>query len=364
MNKNETICPVIDSEIEDILFEKMQPILDFLQKNEALPDSDLAFPIGTVTHDGRLDLCKQNLGIEGAAMIVDALQINQNVKHLLLGTNKIGNEGAKFLSEIIRQNTALQTLYLGCNNIEAEGAIAICEALEENTDIKSLWFKRNPIGEKSVAALIHLLQKNKNIRTLDLVNTCLEDGFYALFDYFQANKSVERLYLSGNYLKAAHLESIGELLAKNKTLRALFVSVNLFGDEGAQNLAKGLAQNDTLQELSIASCGIGGDGFVAIFKALEGNKNLKYLDLSYTPSTKVLKSEANEMTNEAAEKLLFLLQKLPNLKYINLTKTRLSAEYKAVFSNFQEKNIIFEGINTKNTFEAHQDSKAIKSVYR
>jgi Ran GTPase-activating protein (RanGAP) involved in mRNA processing and transport len=364
METQKTICPVTDVNFLPVLSENIAPICDYLQHNDPLPILPLIFPIGTVTNDGRLDLCKQNLGIEGAKLIVNALKDNTCVKHLLLGTNKIGNEGAKMLSQVIQQNHALETLYLGCNHIEAEGAIAICEALEANTDIKSVWFKRNPIGKKSVPALIQLLKKNKNIATLDLVNTCLEDGFLDLFDYFMENTTVERLYLSGNYLTINHLKKLGNMLAHNTALKALFVSVNAFGDEGAKYLAHGLAKNAILEELSVASCGIRADGMVALVEGLSKYKNLTYLDAGYASSTRALHSQANEIDDLAAEKLLQLVEKSPKLTHVSLAKTNISAAYKAQFANLKEKNIVMDGFTHKNAFPAHPHSKAIKSVYR
>lgn len=364
MEEQKTICPVLEQNIQPIAQEYISPVIDFLLSESPLPESSQVFPIGTITHDGRLDLCKQNLGVDGAAMIVDALKRNKTVKHLLLGTNAIGDEGAKILSDAIQYNTSLETLYLGCNKIQADGAIALCKALEENKDIKSVWFKRNPIGRESVPALVQLLKKNSYIRTLDLVNTCLEDGFFDLFEYFKENESLERLYLSGNYLNSTHLESFADVLKSNNTLKALFISVNNFADEGAIHLAEGLKDNNGLEELSIASCGIQEKGMLHLIKALENHKSIKYLDLGYAPSTRILQSQSNEISDLVAEKLLELLEKLPNLIYLNLTKTNLSAQYKPKFLEYQGKTIIIEGAPNKNTFNSHPDAQSIKSVYR
>jgi Ran GTPase-activating protein (RanGAP) involved in mRNA processing and transport len=364
MTDNKIICPVINSDISPILLENIEPIIQYLKSNQNLPDFPLIFPIGTVTDDGRLDLCKQNLGVDGAAIIVNALKNNPSVKHLLLGTNKIGNEGAKALTDVIQQNTALETLYLGCNNIESEGAIAICAALEENKDIKSLWFKRNPIGKESVPALIQLLKKNKNIRTLDLVNTCLEDGFYDLFDYLKENNSIERLYLSGNYLTPEHCAALAKTLIHNTSINALFLSVNDFGDAGVKELAQGLAQNNTLEELSLASCGINELGILELIKGLSNNKNLINLDLGFSPSTRVLKSKANQISDKAAAELVEFIELSPNLAFINLVKTNISAAFKIQFAELKNKTIFMDGFTNKNTFILHPDAKAIKSMYR
>jgi Ran GTPase-activating protein (RanGAP) involved in mRNA processing and transport len=364
MKPQKTICQIIKNEIEAASAESIAPISQYLQQNHALPTSDLVFPVGTLTQDGRLDLCKQQLGAQGAALILDALSQNQTVKHLLLGTNAIGDAGAQYLAQAIRENDTLETLYLGCNKIESAGAIAICEALHEHKTIESLWFKRNPIGKESLTALMILLQKNKNITTLDLVNTCLEDAFYDFFYYLNTYIGLERLYLSGNYLTDNHIRCLSDSLKEHNLLKALFLSVNNFGDEGAQYLAQALSENTHLEELSVASCGIGTAGFSAMIEALYDHKTIKYLDLGYASSTVVLQSKANCIDDFIAEKLLDLLYKNPNIVYLNLSKTGLPEKYKAAFANFENRTIVMDKMKTDNKFVAHPHSKAIKSVYR
>jgi Ran GTPase-activating protein (RanGAP) involved in mRNA processing and transport len=364
MKEEITICPITETNTEHLPNEQITPIMEYLQTQNVLPENQIVFPIGTLTNDGRLDLCKQSLGVQGAMQISDALKENAFVKHLLLGTNGLGNEGAKNLAQVIEKNESLETLYLGCNRIEAEGAISLCKALEENKNIKSVWFKRNPIGKESVPALINLLKKNVKIRTLDLVNTCLAEGFLPFFEYLAENASLERIYLSGNYLKVNQIETLSKALAQNTTLKALFLSVNDFENDGAKFLAEGLAQNTTLTELSLASCGISEEGFLALIKAFSRNPNLAYVDFGYASSTRVLQAKANDISNHSAEKLFEWAKNAANLKYLNLSKTNLSEKYKTLFANLQGKCVVMEGVSYQNNYLPHPDSQAIKSVYR
>ncbi|MCS3796473.1 hypothetical protein [Niastella sp. OAS944] len=367
MQPNQILCPV-DYVKADFPFpqQNLQPVIDFLNSNAPLPEANTAFPVGTITVDGRLDMCKQQLGIRGLELVAAPLMNNQVVKHLLLGTNAFGNTGAAAVAELVAANSSIETVYLGCNYIEQEGCKAICEAVEASPNVKSIWFKRNPIGAESMPAIIKMLAGNKQLRTLDLVNTCAGEGFHLLFEYMENNDSVERLYLSGNYLTATAMKYAGKMLAHNKHLRSLYLSVNNIGDEGVAELVPGLAVNTTLEELSLASCGITGKGMELLFTTLKANSNLKSLDLGYAPSTKVLGAKANELSAASAALLVAFIERQPSLINLNLGKMNLpEAERNKLIEEMSKRNGSLEMSRYQSgAYPAHEDSKAIKSVYR
>ncbi|MBC9928875.1 ribonuclease inhibitor [Chitinophaga qingshengii] len=325
MQPNSVVCPV-DHVKETFPFQRseLDPVLQYLQDNQPLPVTNLVFPVGTVTTDGRLDMCKQQLGIEGVQLVTAALQQNTQIKHILMGTNAFGNPGAQAIADLVAVNNTIETVYLGCNYIEQAGAQAICEALSDNQSVKSMWFKRNPIGGDSMHHIVQLLQQNPHLRTLDLVNTCAGEGFLTLLEYLKNNTTIERLYLSGNYLTADMMLPVSDMLAANKHLKALFLSVNNIGDKGVANLMPGLKQNTTLEQLSLSSCGIEAEGMQLLHSLLSTRPYLKWVDLGYAPSTKALGAKGN------------IPQHLSAMK-----------DFPSVPENF-----------------AHPDSKAIKSVYR
>lgn len=353
------ICPV-DHVIEECQGD-LQPVIDFIATNQPLPATDKVFPVGTVTADGRLDLCKQKLGIQGMTRIAAALQQNHVIRHVLLGTNAFGNPGAMALAAVLRVNTTIETVYLGCNYMESTGCIALCEALEHNSTVKSIWFKRNPIGADSIPAIIRLLEQNHHIRTLDLVNTCVGEALHDLLHYLGNNHTLERLYLSGNHLTAATMVHVNQMLLQNKHLKALFLSVNNFGDEGVKALIPGLSENKTLKEVSFASCGVSDEGVQLLCHALANNPNLVMLDLGYAPSTRVLGAAANQV---AAGGVAAIMQ-LSYLESLNLTRTSLSADLRALLTAQENiPHVVMDGMPRKGDMIIHPDSKAIKSVYR
>ena len=366
MNNHIVKCPA-DHIALDFSFDRklLDPVLSYLYNNSPLPEDNLQFPVGTITPDGRLDLCKQQLGVSGIQLVTEALHQNTVIRHLLAGTNAFGDPGAAAIAGMVAVNRTLETLYMGCNYVTEVGCSAICESLEQNQSVKTVWFKRNPIGQ-SAAAIIKMLQQNPSVRTLDLVNTCMEADFTTLLRFLEQNTTVERLYLSGNYLGADQMQPVSRMLAANRTLKAVFLSVNNIGDAGAGVLAAGLSQNTALEEISLASCGIGTEGIARVLQALAGNNNLRIIDLGYAPSTRVLRSAANTIPNVAA--IVNFIDRTTGLQYMNLVKTGLSAADKqqilAAAAGKPGLHVLLERLETPKYFNAHPDSRAIKSVYR
>lgn len=325
MQNHPVVCPV-DYVKDTFPFHRsdLDPVLAYLENNQPLPVTNLVFPVGTVTTDGRLDMCKQQLGVEGVQLVAAALRQNTQIKHILMGTNAFGNPGAKAVADLVSVNHTIETVYLGCNYIEQAGAAALCEALSGNQSVKSMWLKRNPIGSQSMKNIVQLLQQNPHLRTLDLVNTCAGEGFLTLLEYLKENRTVERLYLSGNYLTADMMIPVSDMLIANKHLKSLFLSVNNIGDKGVAHLVRGLQQNTTLEQLSLSSCGIEAEGMQLLHDLLSARPYLKWIDLGYAPSTKALGAKGNLPLHLSAMK-----------------------DFPASTGDF-----------------VHPDSKAIKSVYR
>jgi hypothetical protein len=89
--------------------EELAPLLELLRANEAVAEPR-ALPRGTLLPDGRLDLCKQSLGVEACKAVTSALAGNTVVRSLLLGTNGIGDEGATAVADLLSVNRALEVI--------------------------------------------------------------------------------------------------------------------------------------------------------------------------------------------------------------------------------------------------------------
>lgn len=149
MNEQHIIhCPInsVSATSPDVL-ARIAPLIEHLKSNMPVADTK-TFPCGTAIPDGRLDLCKQGLGITGCQMVTDALIDNSTVISFLLGTNGIGNIGAASVAKLIEQNDRIEIVYLGCNRIDETGIAKLTAALTCNTSVTGLWLKRNPIGDR------------------------------------------------------------------------------------------------------------------------------------------------------------------------------------------------------------------------
>jgi Ran GTPase-activating protein (RanGAP) involved in mRNA processing and transport len=319
------LCPVHLAPITPCPPDELEPLLAHLSGDTPVTGSAV-FPRGTLVEDGRLDLCKQSLGPENCQRVVAALEGNTHIRSLMLGTDGIGDVGATAVADLAKKNPQLEVLYLGCNKIGPAGAEALSDALAHNSSVTGLWLKRNPLGPEGAQKLAAMLRTNQSLRVLDLVNTDLRaTGFEAIVAALcETNRSVERLYLSGNGLGPAQAPGLARLLHEAPHVKALLLSVNRLADDGAALLAEALRENTTLEELDLASNGIGTLSALAVLEAALAHPRLHTLSLGYTPSTRVLGSSANALGDKGAFALATLLPEAKTLRRLDLRRNGLS----------------------------------------
>ncbi len=249
-NHPETIVCPVRGEFTPCDVAELLPLVEHLEQGLAVEEATV-FPRGTVLPDGRVDLCKQNIGPLGARTVARSLPKNLFARHILLGANGIGTAGAKDIAQAVENHPALETVYLGCNLIEAEGAEALAKAIQSHPKVTGLWLKRNPIGLNGARAIARLLQENRTLTTLDLVHTDIgSEGLEILVDVLsQQNRSITRLYLGGNRLGPDEASCLVRLLCENDAIKHLYLSVNRLADEGLERLAQGLTENKVLGNL-------------------------------------------------------------------------------------------------------------------
>ncbi|WP_344672180.1 ribonuclease inhibitor, partial [Catenulispora yoronensis] len=256
--------------------DELAPVLAWLRRAEPVR-ARTDFPAGTALPDGRLDMCKQDLGPLGAAAVADALPEGGGpVKHLLLGTDGLGDGGAAAVAP--RAVAAkVETLYLGCNNIGGGGVCEIAGRLIASPGVvKALWLKRNPIGADGVRAVAETVRAGTVLRTIDLTQTGLAAAEIAvlvdaMIDAGGGAHAIERLYLSGNRVGPDGAQELARLLAAG-AVAELYVSAATLGDAGALVLADALrgAPAGALRRLSVASNGIGPAALADRIAVLDG----------------------------------------------------------------------------------------------
>ncbi|MGZ3456768.1 MAG: gala protein, partial [Polyangiales bacterium] len=155
------------------------PLLRHLESGQAVTERTV-FPRGTMLPDGRLDLCKQGVGIEGAVLVARSLRFHRFVSSLLLGADELQNDGARAIAGLVESNESLTTVFLGCNLIDREGASSLAGAVSGHPTLRGLWVKRNPLGREGVRVLANAARDARALRTIDLAQVELDDGEAAL----------------------------------------------------------------------------------------------------------------------------------------------------------------------------------------
>lgn len=305
----------------------LTPLLVWLRTGQRAPER-LDFPAGTALPDGRLDLCKQQLGPAGALLVAGALQPPTDapapVRHLLLGTDGLGDDGAPAVAERAVES-GVETLYLGCNGITAVGACRIADRLRASPQaVDALWLKRNPLGADGGRAAADLVGAAASLRTLDLVQTGLDPAGLAVLTEALARAAhpLERIYLGGNPLGPAGAAPLARLVAAG-AVGELYVSAAGLGDAGADAIAGALgsAPYGRLRRLSLASSGIGPDAAARLVAAAAG-AGVELLDLGRVRAARSLGAPANRVDAGAAARIADALSAAPHrLRHLVLADT-------------------------------------------
>ncbi|ACU76398.1 Leucine-rich repeat, ribonuclease inhibitor subtype [Catenulispora acidiphila DSM 44928] len=370
--------------------EELAPVLAWLRRGEAVR-ARTAFPAGTALPDGRLDLCKQDLGPLGAAAVADALPEGGGpVKHLLLGTDGLGDGGAAAVAPKAVA-ARVETLYLGCNNIGGGGVCEIANQLIAAPGVvKALWLKRNPVGADGVRAVAETVRAGTVLRTIDLTQTGLAAPDVAvLVDAMIAAgggaRAIERLYIGGNRLGADGARELARLLAAG-AVAELYVSAARLGDPGAQVLAAALrsAPPGALRRLSVASNGI-GPAALAELVAAAAAAGVELVDAGRVKAAAILAADDNHLDEPGAATIAAALAAAPHrLAFLNLRYTDLGspgalrllegAQRAATPTRFLLGGGIAKRVKKELTalaaeipasvFDVAPDVRAIRSVYR
>lgn len=285
----------------------------------------LDFPSGTALPDGRLDLCKQDIGPEGATRIAAALP-GSPVRHLLLGTDGLGDRGAAAVAERSGEG-GIETLYLGCNGITTGGACRIADNLRAAPQaVRAIWLKRNPLGSSGGHAAAELLDAAPLLRTLDLVQTGLDAaGVAVLVDALLAatgtGRSFQCLHLSGNPLGPEAALAIAALVTAGGVTE-LAISAAGLGDAGALSIADALdsAPYGQLHRLSMSSNGI-GPAAAARLTGAAARAGVQLLDLGRVRAAAVLAAPDNRLNGDAADAIGTALAAPHRLTHLILADT-------------------------------------------
>ena len=289
-----------------------------LSYNKLGPEVDIALAevLKTNTTLQTLNLEHNNFGPEGFLALAEALKINTTLQSLNLQSSKLGGEGALALAEALKTNTTLQTLNLKWNNINPEEALALAEALKTNTTLQMLDLSGNKLGPEGAEALAEALKANTTLTTLDLsTNDFGTKGALALAEALKTNAALQSLSLRFHSLGPEGAEALAEALKINTTLQSLNLDHSDLGPEGALTLAEALKTNSTLQTLNLGYNRLGPKGALAIVETLKTSTTLQTLNL-----------ECNKLGPEDAIALAEALKTNTTLQTLNLNGNNFGPE--------------------------------------
>ncbi|XP_048051929.1 NACHT, LRR and PYD domains-containing protein 12-like isoform X2 [Megalobrama amblycephala] len=162
----------------------------------------------------KLKLIQCNITDKGCAALASALRSNSHLRELDLTVNKIGDEGLMLLSDgLMDPNCKLEKLMLSQCNITAEGCAALVSALRSNSHLRELDLSMNKIGDEGLMLLSDGL-KDLHCKLEKLELGCCEitaEGCAALASALRSNSHLRELYLTGNSLREASVESLSAL---------------------------------------------------------------------------------------------------------------------------------------------------------
>lgn len=185
------------------------------------------------------------------------------------------------MSEIVFNETVLQqlrnsTLDNEVTNIKFPSA----NGINSNSEYQ-IYIDNISEGLKVLAKYDNITELNferliRNVRDL-AVGSQAHD---AIVEYLSSSRSIHKISLDNNDLRAEQVIKIAKALKQNKTLQELSLNNNYAGDDGAKAIAEALSDNHTLISLSLANNYIKQAGSESFATALGRNNTLKTLNLS------------------------------------------------------------------------------------
>jgi len=333
VNNIEIVGPICTSKkakppVETAVTE-LAPLGEYLVQNLDLTKENNKFTRGTVTPDGRLDLCKQNIGPDGAKFVGSVLSKNTHIKHLLMGDDSLGPKGAKEVAQIIRENPNLETIYLGCNYFKEEGSAYLADALKENTHVKNLWVKRNELGVGGAKHIASMIASNKHLETLDIITNVItaeamriivEDGFLK-----NPETKIRTLLLDNNPLGPEGFKYLAQIISDNRfKIETLSLEHTEIGDLGCQYLCEALKLNTTIKDLSLKSNQLSSECGKYLGDMLQNNKALETLQLGHSKNYEIVGGLPNKLKDEGVISLLNGLKFETPLKVVDIISNEIT----------------------------------------
>ena len=214
-----------------------------------------------------VDLAESHLGVHSIKIISQLIYKADRISRLNLSRNNLGDLGIEILMKAIKNSMSLISLNISSNNITYKGGQIIFEDLSEQQSIIDLNISsiegtnRNHLNYLGVINIEKFFNKNKYIEKLNLSGNSIKDeGFISICKALKDNKNLEILNISNNDIHSQGLTQGLNLITSCK-ITSLNLSQNKLQDTGITILSNSLQFFPNLCKLNLSYCGFEFNGF-------------------------------------------------------------------------------------------------------
>jgi Ran GTPase-activating protein (RanGAP) involved in mRNA processing and transport len=286
-----------------------------------------------------VDLAESHLGVHSIKIISQLIYKADRISRLNLARNNLGDLGIEILMKAIKNSMSLISLNISSNNITYKGGQIIFEDLSEQQSIIDLNISsiegtnRNHLNYLGVINIEKFFNKNKYIEKLNLSGNSIKDeGFISICKALKDNKNLEILNISNNDIHSQGLTQGLNLITSCK-ITSLNLSQNKLQDTGIKILSNSLQFFPNLCKLNLSYCGFEFNGFEYLIKSLSSFKTISNLNIS-----------GNNLKSKNFEKIRSFLES-NSIKNLNIAKCSLGNDSANILGDCLSNNETIRKLN-------------------
>ena len=286
-----------------------------------------------------VDLAESHLGVHSIKIISQLIYKADRISRLNLSRNNLGDLGIEILMKAIKNSMSLISLNISSNNITYKGGQIIFEDLSEQQSIIDLNISsiegtnRNHLNYLGVINIEKFFNKNKYIEKLNLSGNSIKDeGFISICKALKDNKNLEILNISNNDIHSQGLTQGLNLITSCK-ITSLNLSQNKLQDTGIKILSNSLQFFPNLCKLNLSYCGFEFNGFEYLIKSLSSFKTISNLNIS-----------GNNLKSKNFEKIRSFLES-NSIKNLNIAKCSLGNDSANILGDCLSNNETIRKLN-------------------
>ena len=216
--------------------------------------------------------------------IIEILENNYNIRSLDLRNCNLNDNNLAVLKRAI-SDKRLRYLDLSKNGLTVDGAAILSQILSLNKTLLKLNISNNSSSffkSEGIEYITQALIPHPNIKYIDFSGMNITGYGEFIEELIKENKSLESLILKNNTLNANDFKFIFNEIKSNKIIKVLDISYNdMGGKTSLECIRNAIKQNESLIELSIDKININNDNYNIIFEGIENNKKISKYSISY-----------------------------------------------------------------------------------